>query len=107
MDSPILTVPVEILLHIFEACDDFPQVIAFASACKHTLTAWVKNSPTIIWSVGRSHIRSFDDALMAVDITSLITDASRLRKLRYEQRPSFLTPTRQGPFPQSLTQSVR
>ena len=70
MESPILSIPVEILTRIFETCDDFPQVVALASACKHTQTAWVTNSPIIIWNVGKSQIRSFGDALMAVNIHS-------------------------------------
>ena len=70
MESPILSIPVEILTRIFETCDDFPQVVALASTCKQTQTAWVTNSPTIIWNVGKSQIRSFGDALMAVNIHS-------------------------------------
>jgi hypothetical protein len=72
MNNSILSIPVEILNRIFEHCDDFPQVIALASACKHTHSAWVTSSPTIIWSVANSHIRSFDDALMAVNINSTL-----------------------------------
>ena len=70
MKSPILSIPVEMLTRIFETCDDFPHVLALASACKHTQTAWVTNSPTIIWNVGKSQICSFGDALMAVNIHS-------------------------------------
>ena len=70
MESPILSIPVEILTRIFETCDDFPQVVALASAYKYTQTAWVTNSPTIIWNVGKSQIRSFGDALMTVNIYS-------------------------------------
>ncbi|KAH8752159.1 hypothetical protein F5882DRAFT_267742, partial [Hyaloscypha sp. PMI_1271] len=56
----------EISSRIFEYCDDFTDVSALASACKHTHRVWVTSQPTIIWSVGRSQIRSFDDALMAM-----------------------------------------
>ncbi|KFY33270.1 hypothetical protein V494_07754 [Pseudogymnoascus sp. VKM F-4513 (FW-928)] len=75
MNNSILSIPVEILDRIFEHCDDFPQVIALASACKHTHSAWVTSSPTIIWSVANSHIRSFDDALMAVRATAIVFKA--------------------------------
>ncbi|RFU28164.1 hypothetical protein B7463_g8177, partial [Scytalidium lignicola] len=75
MESPILSIPVEILTRIFETCDDFPQVVALASACKYTQTAWVTNSPTIIWSVGKSQIRSFGDALIAVRATAIVLKA--------------------------------
>ena len=79
----MLTIPVEILTRIFEACEDFPQVVAFASTCKHSHAAWVANSPIIIWSVGKSQIRSFDDVLMAVNIlfSHYQFEFSRLRNL--------------------------
>ena len=64
----MLSIPVELLARIFEACDDFPQVVALALVCKQTYAAWVANPGTIIWSVAKSQIRSFDDALMAVNI---------------------------------------
>jgi hypothetical protein len=64
------TLPVELLTRIFENCDDFPQVVAFASVCKQTYAAWVTNPGRIIWNVATSQIRSFDDALMAVNINS-------------------------------------
>jgi hypothetical protein len=70
MKKSLLSIPAEILNRIFELCDDFPQVIALALACKHTHSTWVTGSPRIIWSVANSHICSFDDALMAVNIKS-------------------------------------
>ena len=98
--------PVEILTRIFETCDDFLQVVALASACKHTRTAWVSNSPTIIWSVGKSQIHSFGDALMAVNIClSLSAQLFKPNKnFRCEQQPSFSQPTKRGPFHQPLSQ---
>ena len=62
----MLLIPAELLGRIFEACDDFLQVVALVSACKYTQTAWLTHSPSIIWSVGMAQIRSFDDAFMAV-----------------------------------------
>jgi hypothetical protein len=64
----MLTIPAELLTRIFEACDDFPQVVALASVCKHTHAAWATNPRTIIWRVGKTQIRSFEDALLAVNI---------------------------------------
>ncbi|KAH8807244.1 hypothetical protein F5884DRAFT_880059 [Xylogone sp. PMI_703] len=75
MKSPIFSLPVEILTRIFESCDDFLQVVALASTCKHAHTAWVTNSPIIIWGAGKSQIRSFDDALMAVRATAIVLKA--------------------------------
>ena len=68
MKTTMITIPVELLARIFEACDDFPQVVALASVCKHTHASWVTNPGTIIWSVAKSQIRSFEDDLMAVNI---------------------------------------
>jgi hypothetical protein len=68
--ASMLTIPAELLTRIFEACDDFRQVVALASVCKHTHAAWVTNPGTIIWSVGQTQICSFEDALMAVNIYS-------------------------------------
>jgi hypothetical protein len=68
MMASMLSIPVELLTRIFESCDDFPQVVALALVCKDTHAAWVTNSETIIWSVAKFQIRSFDDALMAVNI---------------------------------------
>ena len=68
METSMLSIPVELLTRIFEACDDFPQVVALALVCKHTHAAWVTNPGTIIWSVAKSQVRSFEDALMAANI---------------------------------------
>jgi hypothetical protein len=65
--ASLITIPAELLTRIFEACDDFPQVITLALVCKHTHAAWATNPGTIIWQVGKTQIRSFDDALMAVN----------------------------------------
>ena len=67
-ESYILSIPVELLSRIFVCCDNFRQVIALASVCKHTYKTWNANSMAVIWGVGNSQIRSFDDALMAVSI---------------------------------------
>ncbi|KAG4440015.1 hypothetical protein IFR05_004529 [Cadophora sp. M221] len=75
MDAPMLSIPVELLTHIFEACDDFSKVIALASVCKHTHEAWVTNPGTIIWRVAGTQILSFDDALMAVRATAIVSKA--------------------------------
>lgn len=69
MEHSLLSVPPELLKRIFESCDDFCQVVALASVCRHAHTVWVDNSGAIVWSVGKSQIRSFDDALMAVFIS--------------------------------------
>jgi hypothetical protein len=67
--ASMLTIPAELLTRIFEVCDDFPQVVALASVCKHTHAAfWATNPGTIIWHVGKTQIRSFEDALLAVNI---------------------------------------
>ena len=71
MDASLLSIPVELLARIFEACDDFSQAVALASVCKHTLAAWVTNPGTIIWKVAETEIISFEDALMAVNIHSI------------------------------------
>jgi len=68
--ASMLTIPAELLTRIFEACDDFRHVVALASVCKHTHAPWVTNPGTIIWSVGQTQIRSFEDALIAVNIYS-------------------------------------
>lgn len=68
METSMLSIPIEVLTRIFKACDDVDQVVALASVCKHTYAAWVTNPRTIIWSVAKSEIRSFDYALMAVNI---------------------------------------
>ncbi|KAL5313956.1 hypothetical protein ACEPPN_018380 [Leptodophora sp. 'Broadleaf-Isolate-01'] len=75
MEAPMLSIPVELLTHIFEACDDFSQVVALASVCKHTHEAWETNPGTIIWRVAGTQIRSFDDALMAVRATAIVSKA--------------------------------
>ena len=99
METPMLSISAEILTFIFETCNDFPQVVAFASACKHTHAAWVTNSPMIIWSAAKSQIRSFDDALMAVNIYSpLPIHPFKAKKPRCEQQPSLSKPTKRGPF---------
>jgi hypothetical protein len=66
MVPSLLSIPPELLNRIFESCESFSQVVALASACKETQTVWLENLGGIIWSVGQSQIRSFDDALMAV-----------------------------------------
>ncbi|KAK0125478.1 hypothetical protein ONS95_000514 [Cadophora gregata] len=73
--ASMLLIPIELLSRIFESCDDFPQVIALASACKQTHAAWEKHSGTIVRSVGRAQIRSFDDAFMAVRATAIVLKA--------------------------------
>ncbi|KAL2072839.1 hypothetical protein VTL71DRAFT_12182 [Oculimacula yallundae] len=75
MEPSLLTIPIELLALIFEACDDFSQVVALASVSKDTHAAWATNSAGIIWSVGRSQIRSFEDALMAVRATAIVSRA--------------------------------
>lgn len=67
----MLSIPVELLTHIFEACDDFSQAVALASTCKRTYLAWETSSGTIIRSVGEAEIRLFEDALMAVNAQSI------------------------------------
>lgn len=66
----MMSIPVELLTHIFEACDDFSQIVTLASACKRTHTAWETNAGTNIRSVGEAEVSSFEDALMAVIIQS-------------------------------------
>ena len=66
----MLSIPYELLTHIFEACDDFSQVVVLAPACKRTHTAWETNLATIMQSVGEAEISSFEDALMAVNAQS-------------------------------------
>lgn len=72
MEPLILIIPIELLSRIFAACDDFLQVVSLASACRHTRTAWLTHSPSIIWNVGVTYIRSFDDALMAVSLCPVL-----------------------------------
>jgi hypothetical protein len=68
MVPSLLSIPSEVLNRIFESCDGFTQVVALASACKQTQIVWLENLGGIIWSVGQLQIRSFDDALMAVNL---------------------------------------
>ena len=99
METCVLSIPVELLTRIFESCNDFSQVVALASVCKHTHMAWVLNPGTIIWSVARSEIRSFDDALMAVNYILQVTMQNFPAKevhYRCEQPLSFSNPTTRG-----------
>ncbi|MAD87271.1 MAG: hypothetical protein CL912_30290 [Deltaproteobacteria bacterium] len=78
----LLSIPPELLNRIYESCDGFSQVVALASACKETQTVWLENLEGIIWSVGQSQIRSFDDALMAVN-SFLRFDKQKFKAKRY------------------------
>ena len=60
--------PPEIICSIFRSCDDFSQVLALASACKHLHSIWTESSSSIITKdlVASMEVLSFEDALMAV-----------------------------------------
>lgn len=82
MDPPLLALPVEILNRIWQACDEFPQVLALASTCKRAHKIWLAHSPSIIWSVGRSQIVSFNDALMAVSVSQHVSLMNKIGSSR-------------------------
>jgi hypothetical protein len=58
--------PTEIIIRVLQSCDDFYQVFALVSTCKHLRSVWQLHSPTIIWHLGVRSMPAFDDALMAV-----------------------------------------
>jgi hypothetical protein len=64
--ASLLTSPPEIRSRIFQECDSFKDVIAFALACKSLYRIWESESPAIIWSVGNEAVIAFDVALLAV-----------------------------------------
>ncbi|KAH7407429.1 hypothetical protein BKA64DRAFT_743064 [Cadophora sp. MPI-SDFR-AT-0126] len=75
MKASMLSIPAELLTRIFASCDDFAQVIALASVCKHTHAVWAKNTGIIIRSVAEIEIRSFEDVLVAVRATAIASKA--------------------------------
>ncbi|KAL4879857.1 hypothetical protein BJY04DRAFT_219665 [Aspergillus karnatakaensis] len=71
----LATVPAEILLQIFEFCDDIRQLEALSATCKQlhfalTYTAWWTNL-----KFAKRNIIAFDDALVAVHATALVLKA--------------------------------
>lgn len=71
MLPPVLSLPVEILVLVFQHSDNLAQVAALSSEFKRFYSVWLHNSPSILWYVGSRQIRAFDDALMAVGYSQL------------------------------------
>jgi hypothetical protein len=69
--SLLLSGPPEILIGILHSCDNFTQLLALITTCKHVHGVWVANPGTVIWEIGQRCIMVFDDALMAVSKTFL------------------------------------
>ncbi|KAB5584775.1 hypothetical protein GE09DRAFT_1232854, partial [Coniochaeta sp. 2T2.1] len=66
-----LKLPFEILIMVFENCDDFIQVTSLASTCKLTNSVWKSSESSIIRSVAFSWIPAFDEALVAARATEI------------------------------------
>lgn len=62
--------PVEILLRIYEHCDQFRQATSLSSVNKRWRSMWEDKMPTILWHVGTASVVGFNDALMAVSFFS-------------------------------------
>lgn len=58
--------PTEVLLGIFQNCDDFRDVLALASTSAQLHSIWLREQNSIIWNVGHQNVICFDDALIAV-----------------------------------------
>ncbi|KAL3423150.1 dihydrodipicolinate synthetase family protein [Phlyctema vagabunda] len=65
----------EVLVRIYQICDDLSQVLTLASTCKYINSVLATHSSAIIYDFAKAEIRSFDDALMAVRATDLALKA--------------------------------
>ncbi|KAH7309987.1 hypothetical protein BKA65DRAFT_575780 [Rhexocercosporidium sp. MPI-PUGE-AT-0058] len=73
----LISLPTEVASHIFQACEDFPEVIALASTCSYLHSVWQLNSATIIWKLAKESVRCLDIVLMAVRATAIVLEASQ------------------------------
>lgn len=62
----IQSLSLELLHRIFQDCDNFRDLVAFASSCKTTYAAWLSSASILIWSLAPTTYLCFDSALMAV-----------------------------------------
>ncbi|KAI9368951.1 hypothetical protein BJX61DRAFT_546032 [Aspergillus egyptiacus] len=72
--TTLLRLPPEVLGNVLASCDDFQQLTALASACKLLHSVWESNASRIVWSVGQSAIFLFDELLILVRATTLVTN---------------------------------
>ncbi|KAK2776962.1 hypothetical protein FQN53_002468 [Emmonsiellopsis sp. PD_33] len=74
--SPIIpsmqSLSVEIILRIFQSCDNFRDIVSCSSTCKILRRVWDVHQRSIIWNVGKTQIPAFNDALMAVRATQIV-----------------------------------
>ncbi|KAB5567004.1 hypothetical protein GE09DRAFT_1284693 [Coniochaeta sp. 2T2.1] len=77
----LLKLPFEILIMVFENCDDLIQVASLASTCKLTNSVWKSSESSIIRSVGFRCIPAFDEALVAARATEIVKAAILSRRL--------------------------
>ncbi|KAK3936267.1 hypothetical protein QBC46DRAFT_452855, partial [Diplogelasinospora grovesii] len=68
----------EVIVVVFQDCQDFRQVLALASTCKHLYSVWQAHSRSIIWGIALRKIPDFDHTLMTA---SLITAREPWRML--------------------------
>lgn len=64
--AAILNTPVEIQSRIFQACDDFKDVVSLALTCKGLNHVLQLDVSAIIWAVGNQSIIAFAVALLVV-----------------------------------------
>lgn len=69
--ASLTTLPSELLAEIMQNCENFKQVMALVSACKETHAAWITHASAIIWKVGNLEVLCFNDALMAVCLSTI------------------------------------
>lgn len=64
--SCLVRLPAELLIVVFENCENFEELINLVETCKYVHGVWEKNQVSIISRFGKKHILAFNDALMAV-----------------------------------------
>ncbi|KAL4936342.1 hypothetical protein BDV06DRAFT_227983 [Aspergillus oleicola] len=76
----ITELPPEVLVQIFETCHSFTDALALSSTCRRLHSVWDVNGPSVIWRLGQRDIPCFEDALIAVRSTAIVTEhfANRL-----------------------------
>ncbi|PGH10679.1 hypothetical protein AJ80_07435 [Polytolypa hystricis UAMH7299] len=86
--SPILSLPVEVIVLVFQHSGGLTQVATLSSTCKLFHSVWLRNSPSILGHVPGRQIRAFDDALMAVRATQIVKDAIQAGQLPPDPFPT-------------------
>jgi hypothetical protein len=84
--SLLLSAPLELVSRIFQSCDDFRDVVALATTCKHLHSIWAHEEGTILLQVGRRTVLSFDKALLAVSIMASHMSMRLERYLKFGNR---------------------